>query len=290
MVQNKAAILERLRSGEIFREDTWDSSCVNEASYALRIAGDGLLLNGEVYPPGTENSDAAPYFSIKRGEIAIFSTIERLNMPNDIVGHLGIRYDYAVQGLTKLMGIQVDPAYGRGVTDERLYLRVANLGNQDVKVRPGDAIFNVEFRKLVGDIDDSILVRRPMWERLEKTLLQRPNPSESYIAQARNELKEGMEDVKSQYEHDMEQVRQGLQPVVMFGVFLVAATLLSVAISVILNLREIPEVDVPSWVTNWGWIIIVASLGTSGVFTAAVGALTAWHFLMGNGIIRRSKR
>lgn len=289
MVLSKAAIRERLEKGEIFRKDTWDYNCIKEASYALRIAGDGLLLNGELYPPGMENPDTDPYFSIKRGEIAIFSTMERLNMPNDVVGHLGIRYDYAVQGLTRLMGIQVDPAYGRGVKDERLYLRVLNLGNQEVKVRPGDVVFNVEFRKLVGEIDDSIPVRQLMWERLEKTLLQRPNPSESYITEAEKELNKGMEAVKLQLEHDMEQVRQGLQPVVMFGVFLVAATLLSVAISVILNSREISPATVPTWVTDWGWIIIVASLGALGVFMIAVGALTVWYFLKGNGIFRRSK-
>lgn len=288
MVLSRVAIKERLAKGEIFHKGTCDDSCIKEASYALRVAKDGLLLNGELYPPGTESPDASRYFIIKPGEIAIFSTMERLNMPNDVVGHLGIRIDYAVQGLTGLMGIQVDPAYGKGVEDERLYLRVINLGSQEVKVRPGDAVFNVEFRKLVGEINDEIPDRQPMWGRLEQPLLRQQNPSDSYITEAQKEFDEGMEDVKKQSEHDMEQVRQGLQPVVVFGVFLVAATLLSVAIAVIFNSRKISAV--PPWVTDGGWIIIVASLGALGVFTVVMGALVAWHFLNRSGIFRRSRR
>ena len=38
--------------GHIFQETyTWDPNCVKEASYVLRIAADGLLLDGKFYDP-----------------------------------------------------------------------------------------------------------------------------------------------------------------------------------------------------------------------------------------------
>ena len=55
-------------------------------------------------------------------------------MPGDLVGKIGIRFDYASIGLTGLMGIQVDPLFGRDLDKERLYVRVANLGNAPISI------------------------------------------------------------------------------------------------------------------------------------------------------------
>ena len=75
------------------------------------------------------------YIAIEPGEIAILSTKERLNMPENLVGKIGIRLDAALKGLVGLMGIQVDPfMYGQDQEDERLYIRVANLGNETVPI------------------------------------------------------------------------------------------------------------------------------------------------------------
>lgn len=188
-------------------------------------------------------------------------------MPRDIVGHLGVRYDYAAQGLTGLMGIQVDPAYGRRIKDERIYIRVANLSNHPVTVDPGESVFNIEFRQMKGEILEDLTKKRSTWDRLVKSVNQYPDARSSYVTRVQHDL-----DAK------VENVRQGLQPVVMFGVFLVAATLLSVAIAVILTLEDIDPIKTPPWVTNWGWVFMMVSIGASGLFTAAIGVITAWHF------------
>ena len=52
---------------------------------------------------------------------------------------------YASMGLTGLMGIQVDPYYGQNRLDERLYIKVANFGNEQVVLSKGDTVFNIEF-------------------------------------------------------------------------------------------------------------------------------------------------
>ena len=114
MILGKVAIRERLRDGQIFKNGTWVEESIMEASYALRVASNGLLLGGKRYKPGKDSIDKR--IEIKPGEIAILSTKERLNMPGDLVGKLGLRFNYATQGLTGLMGIQVDPFLVGGMT------------------------------------------------------------------------------------------------------------------------------------------------------------------------------
>ena len=52
MILGREEIHSRLKNGEILRDPSWDKRCLMEASYALRIADDGLLLNGKFYDPG----------------------------------------------------------------------------------------------------------------------------------------------------------------------------------------------------------------------------------------------
>lgn len=104
MILGQEEILKRLDDGEIFKRYTWCGKFLHEASYGLRIAKDGLLVDGEFFDPG-KNFDG-DFLKIEPGKIAILSTIERLIMPKDLVGKIGIRLKYAHQGLTGLMGIR----------------------------------------------------------------------------------------------------------------------------------------------------------------------------------------
>lgn len=116
MILGGKEIQKKLDEDKIFVSNTWTEDSVKEASYALRVAGDGLVLDGVQYSPG--NFYPGQYIEIQPGRIAVLSTIERLIMPDNLVGKLGIRLNYAIQGLTGLMGIQVDPNYGQDVDDE----------------------------------------------------------------------------------------------------------------------------------------------------------------------------
>ena len=138
MILGHNEIHNRLAKGEVFRRDTWDPSCIKEASYVLRIADDGLLLDGQFYDPfNQKNRYEGDYIVIDPGKIAILSTKEELIMPPDLVGKIGIRLEFALLGLTGLMGIQVDPLYGHDKKRERLYIRVANFGNAPIRLSPG---------------------------------------------------------------------------------------------------------------------------------------------------------
>lgn len=52
MILGGFAIRERLENGGIFREGTWEDSCIKEASYTLRVAPDAMMIDGKIFPPG----------------------------------------------------------------------------------------------------------------------------------------------------------------------------------------------------------------------------------------------
>ena len=264
MILAQDEILKRLNAGDIFREDTWCKCCLQEASYALRIANDALLIDGKFYDPGIEYD--GDYISIEPGKIAILSTKEALNMPKDLVGKIGIRLKYAHQGLTGLMGIQVDPFYGRDKPDEKLYIRVANLGNETIQLSPGDMVFTFELHNVKGTFPPR--EKESTWLRMKDELRYQANSSWSYVTR-----------VESKFSAETENLKNYLQPLVMFGVFLVAVSILGVAIAVLLQTEMSDEVIKSSWSalnerTLLLWVLLVGIAGT-----AWVGWAAGWRFL-----------
>ena len=268
MILSGQAILERLKKGQVFKSGTWDPCQIKEASYVLRITSDGLLVDGKFYDP--TNSFKENYITIDPGKIAILSTVEQLDMPPDLVGKIGIRLQYALQGLTGFMGIQVDPFYGSGKENERLYLRVANLGNEPLHLSPGDGLFTFELHEVTGLVTKQN--RSDSWERIKRDLRNQRELSWTYVTQVEDNQKDQSNRLEEKLKSETENLRQHLQPLIMFGIFLVAVTILGVALSAIVSLRNTPEATVPSWVTGWGWIVLLFTLSFAGAATAFMGA------------------
>ena len=279
MILSREAIRSRLKKGQIFKPCTWEAKCLKEASYALRVAPDGLMLEGTPYRPNEECVNGN--IEIKPGKIAILSTVEQLDMPCDLVGKIGIRFKYACQGLTGLMGIQVDPFYGWGHEKERLYMRVANLSNDPISIPPYDEVFTFELHKVGGYVPEPTKPRIPMWNRIQDTLANQNNTSWSNVTQ----VQVNVDTVEKRLESDINGIRHYLQPLVMFGIFLLAVTILAVALTAILSVRDTPYVNVPIWVTDWGWKLLLSTLGfataTTGLMGAAMVASVAWRFFRG---------
>ena len=281
MILSGEAIRERLNDGQIFRHGSWVEGSLKEASYALRIADDGLLINGEFYDPGVHFTET--YIEIEPGKIAILSTKERLNMPNNLMGKIGIRFDQAAQGLTSLIGIQVDHLFGSDKDNERLFIRVANLGNESLKLLPGAEVFTFEVHEVTGKVRAPSPGKESTWLRLKEHLANQSDASWTYVTQVDQDLTE-------QTEH----IREYLQPLVLFGVFLVAVTILGVSISVILNLRETSSGQVPNWMTNWGWILLLITLSLATSATAwvgfAAGIRILWPYRLNRSRPRKRQR
>ena len=276
MILSGQAILSRLKNAEIFKKGSWDPSQIKEASYVLRIADDGLLVDGKFYDP--TNSFRESYITIAPGKIAILSTLERLDMPPDLVGKIGIRLEYALQGLTGLMSIQVDPLYGNGKEDERLYIRVANLGNEPIRLSPGDGLFTFELHQVTGCVTGQ--KRGDSWKRIKRDLQNQKEPSWTYVTRVEDNQKDQANRLEEKLKSETENLREHLQPLIMFGIFLVAVTILGAALSIILSLRNTPEASVPSWVTGWGWIVLLFTLSFAGAATAFMGASASALFIL----------
>ena len=151
-------------------------------------------------------------------------------MPGDLVGKLGIRFDYASQGLTGLMGIQVDPFFGWGHDNERLYIRVANLGNDPVTFPVGAEMFTFELHSVEGHSPIPSSPRVPMWLRLQEVLGDQTNLGWSYVTRVQTDLQAQGRRLDEQLESARREIKDYLQPLVMFGIFLVAVTILGVAL------------------------------------------------------------
>ena len=277
MILGSEEILRRLNNGEIFRKETWIAESIKEASYALRVAGDGMMLGGKRYRPEKDHAEGA--IEIEPGKIAILSTLERLNMPGDLVGKIGIRFDFASQGLTGLMGIQVDPFFGRDNDRERLYIRVANLANDPISIPLHAEVFTLELHEVSEKVPEPLRSRIPMWHRIQENLAGQQEPSWSYVTRVQSELSEKAAELDKRLESETKNIRDYLQPVVMFGIFLVAVTILGVSLTVILSVRDIPTATIPRWVTSWGWVLLLSTLSVATVSTAAMGVLMAWRLL-----------
>lgn len=264
MILAREEILKRLCAGDIFRKDTWSKGCLQEASYALRIADDGLLIDGKFYERGEKY--VGDYIKLEPGKIAILSTMEELNMPPNLVGKIGVRLNYAQQGLAGLMGIQVDPLYGRDKPAERLYIRVANFGNEMIQLSPGDEVFTFELHQLVGSFPPK--EKPSTWLRMKNELRHQSNSSWSYVTR-----------VESNLLAETENLRNYLQPLVMFGVFLVAVSILGVSIAVLVQTVPSDEAIVSPWSSLSErmlllWVLLVGIVGT-----AWVGLAAGWRFL-----------
>ena len=264
MILAQKEILRRLNDGEIFRSGTWSEDCLQEASYALRIADDALLIDGRFHDAGQKYD--GDYIRIEPGKIAILSTMELLNMPADLVGKIGIRLNYAHEGLTGLMGIQVDPLYGQDKAAERLYIRVANFGNEAIQLSPGDGVFTFELHQLVGTFTPT--QKKSTWLRMKDQLRHQTNSSWSYVTR-----------VESNLSAETDNLRNYLQPLVMFGVFLVAVSILGAAIAALLQIPEPDRVLSTSLLAADAgslllWVLLVGIAGT-----AWVGFTAGWRFL-----------
>ena len=280
MILSGEAILERLKGGQIFMQGTWDEGLVKEASYALRVANDGLMLGGKRFLPDEDFLEGD--INVEPGEIAILSTIERLDMPGDLVGKIGIRFDYASQGLTGLMGIQVDPFYGWGHSNERLYIRIANLGNETISVPPRADVFTFELHDVEGQVPEPTAPRLGMWHRLQNILANQDHASWSNVTRVQVDVG----DLNTRLDSATREVRDYLQPLVMFGIFLIAVTILGVALTVIVTGSDTPETYVPTWVRDWGWKVLLGTLSFAASVTGVIGLVIvaglAWRtFLKG---------
>lgn len=119
--------------------DHFDPKFLSPASYDMRLGEEAVTSSGkEKINPAQKG-----LLTIAAGDFALVTTHERVIMPTNIVGHLGLRSHYAKKGLVLLSGPQIDPGF-RGV----LVLGLSNLSPRDIVIPYKEPFCTVEFHSL----------------------------------------------------------------------------------------------------------------------------------------------
>ncbi|GGK97258.1 dCTP deaminase domain-containing protein [Streptomyces flaveus] len=152
-------LLTELQGSErIFRSTSWKPEQLLGAGYSVRLGDDLLVIPdnpGESKYTAIKGNNVMPEFTLAPGDTALISTIEKFSLDFDVTATIGDRFGLAAKGLLILHGSTVHPGYGREIdpengswrlkADERLYFIVANVGPKNITMRKGDSIAYLQF-------------------------------------------------------------------------------------------------------------------------------------------------
>lgn len=237
-------LLARFRKGEIFVDGSWDPGNVRAAAYDLRVAQDLMIVPESDFTRGRRyqrNDFRLEDVILKPGDVAFVSTQEKFCVPWDITGNIGIKFTYARRGVLVLTGLLVDPGFGlkrendrwRAKSDERLHFLLANVGQNEVVVRPGaEKIASVQFLRVGGQVARRYVESGADMDHEFFDQDVEPRAGLAFF----KEMRTLQTDVKSRFaetERDLSSMKRSTDQVLVFGVILFLVTLL-VALTVVL--------------------------------------------------------
>lgn len=131
----------RRRFDPLFRRGILDSKCFSKsgASYDLRL-GKEVFVTPEKEPRQLQKGQT---LNIEPGQFAVLTTEEYLEMPEDLLGFITVRFTYKSKGLVNISGFHVDPGF-KG----KLIFSVYNTGPTTVTLRHGDIVFSIFFAEI----------------------------------------------------------------------------------------------------------------------------------------------
>lgn len=212
--------------GELIVKDTFASEALAPASYEPRIARDGLIAaDGRAFPLG---STGPAKIVLQSGDAAMFSTKELFRMPHNVAGNITVKNRLATEGLMLLSGLLIDPGYGSGENPDhqfgcRLYLHVANIGRDQIVIKPGEeSIARIQFLNVLGDQRGENGVKASQWADQEKASL-------GFLTELKV-VKDELKVLKDKVESTTNQVHY----LVVGGGFVLAVTLIGVVMAFVL--------------------------------------------------------
>lgn len=129
------------RFDPLFKKGELDENCFSKsgASYDLRL-GSEVLITPEKHPKQLKEGQT---LNIEPGQFAVLTTKEYLEMPEDLLGFITVRFKYKSKGLVNISGFHVDPGF-----EGKLVFSVYNTGPSTVTLRSGDKVFSIFFAKI----------------------------------------------------------------------------------------------------------------------------------------------
>lgn len=228
-------IKARLERGEIFRAGSWDREQIQAAAYDVRVARDLLFVSG---PSGSRRYGVGEFrvdsVILAPGDTALFSTREKCCFPWDLGVFVSVKWGLARQGLLVFTGGFVNPGFGlvqhgrswRAADDERLHFLVANVGNTTRAITRDDSIATLTFMRLSG------AVRHKPAASTQAVIAESYGPQGALVGLGLlTDLAEQKIAVDALNRRVLD-IEKGLQPLISFGVYVVAAALLGVVATV----------------------------------------------------------
>jgi dCTP deaminase len=116
------------------------------ASYDLRI-GKRMLMSGIETEIDMESKHSV---TLKAGQFALMTTLERIALSNNIAGHLGMKSYYVRKGVVLLAGLQIDPGW-----DGYLVLGMYNASPRSITLDYQSSLCTVDFFRLAVPVSKS---------------------------------------------------------------------------------------------------------------------------------------
>ncbi len=143
MLLTDAQVRSAIDLGKLIIED-FDARHLQPASYDIRLGAEAFTSSGrkkvDVRSKGT--------LLIEAGDFAVLRSYEKIGMPRDMAGHIGLRSYYARKGLILLSGPQIDPGF-----ESRLILGVFNSSPRDLLIPYKEGLGTVEFYQLSQEVE-----------------------------------------------------------------------------------------------------------------------------------------
>ena len=205
-------------------------------------------------------------------------------MPWNLSGTIGPKFSLTARGILILTGTLVDPGYGliKAETgewvpkeDQRVHFLLANVGSDAVVFTPGkQRIAAIQFFK-VAEPQRKIEVPSVGFEGIERDYFDTKTRADAGLVFFRNmaDVQHQVSDFRRRIEQSDQQIGQfnqrlssvesGSNQILMFGVYLLCATILGVSIAVIFSLISNLKIEI-SWTNalvlstgflTLGWIV-----------------------------------
>ncbi len=142
-------------------DDTWN----NPAKIDLRL---GELCYVSSDPDNIiELAKDSDSIILPPNEVLLFQSLEKFNLPGNIVAHMGLRMKYISKGLLMPNATHIDPGY-----KNYIFGLIYNLSNQNVHIFYKEAIATIEFEEIKFSGLECSLYEGSMQETNFKTFVQ----------------------------------------------------------------------------------------------------------------------
>src|SRR5215208_1466663 len=127
--------IRKTQSGQILI-DPFNSDFVKNGAYELSLGAEAFITTER--NDTKQSLDPGEQLTIPPGQFGLLLTEEVVNIPNDAIGFISVRFKKKRQGLVNVSGFHVNPGF-RG----RLKFAVYNAGSRKAVFNPGQELFTL---------------------------------------------------------------------------------------------------------------------------------------------------